>query len=87
MDIRHILCPTDRSEASAHAVDQAVVIAGWHKARTTALHVILHIAAEESSALIIIGVRGCNALDMTLFGSTTNQVVRVATCPVLTRRR
>ena len=31
MRIEHILCPTDFSEASAHAVDQAVVIAGWYK--------------------------------------------------------
>ena len=48
---------------------------------------ILHVAAEERSDLIIIGVRGRNPLDVTLFGSTTNQVVRRATCPVLTLRR
>ena len=48
---------------------------------------ILHVAAEEHSDLIVIGVRGRNPLDMTLFGSTTNQVVRRATCPVLTLRR
>jgi nucleotide-binding universal stress UspA family protein len=40
MKVEHILCPTDFSEASAHAVDQAVVIAGWYKARITALHVL-----------------------------------------------
>jgi nucleotide-binding universal stress UspA family protein len=45
---------------------------------------ILGVAAEEKSDLIIIGVRGRNPVDMTLFGSTTNQVVRRATCPVLT---
>ena len=48
---------------------------------------ILHVATEESSDLIIIGVRGRNALDVSLFGSTTNQVVRRARCPVLTLRR
>lgn len=48
---------------------------------------ILRVAAEEGSDLIIIGVRGRNPLDVTLFGSTTNQVVRRATCPVLTLRR
>jgi nucleotide-binding universal stress UspA family protein len=32
------------------------------------------------------GVHGRNALDLMLFGSTTNQVVRRATCPVLTLR-
>jgi nucleotide-binding universal stress UspA family protein len=30
------------------------------------------------------GVHGRNPLDLMLFGSTTNQVVRRATCPVLT---
>jgi nucleotide-binding universal stress UspA family protein len=48
---------------------------------------ILHVAAEEGSDVIVIGVRGRNPLDVTLFGSTTNQVVRRATCPVLTLRR
>jgi nucleotide-binding universal stress UspA family protein len=47
---------------------------------------ILDVAAEEETDLIIIGVRGRNALDLALFGSTTNQVVRRATCPVLTLR-
>ena len=41
MKIERILCPVDFSEASAHAIDQAVVIAGWYKARITALHVVL----------------------------------------------
>jgi nucleotide-binding universal stress UspA family protein len=45
---------------------------------------ILHVAAEEGTDLIIIGVRGHNPLDVALFGSTANQVVRRATCPVLT---
>ena len=48
---------------------------------------ILHVAAEEKSDLIVIGVHGRNPLDLALFGSTTNQVVRRATCPVLTLRR
>jgi nucleotide-binding universal stress UspA family protein len=47
---------------------------------------ILSVAAEEQSDLIVIGVRGRNPLDLTLFGSTTNQIVRRATCPVLTLR-
>jgi nucleotide-binding universal stress UspA family protein len=45
---------------------------------------ILSVASEEHSDLIVMGVRGRNALDMRLFGSTTNQVVRRASCPVLT---
>lgn len=48
---------------------------------------ILHVAAEEGTDLIIIGVRGHNPLDVALFGSTANQVVRRATCPVLTLQR
>jgi nucleotide-binding universal stress UspA family protein len=45
---------------------------------------ILQRAAEEHADLIVVGVRGRNPLDMSLFGSTTNQIVRQATCPVLT---
>ena len=45
---------------------------------------ILGVAEEERSDLIVVGVRGRSQLNMTLFGSTTNQVVRRATCPVLT---
>ncbi len=48
---------------------------------------ILELAGSEGADLVIIGVRGRNALDLTLFGSTTNQVVRRASCPVLTLNR
>jgi nucleotide-binding universal stress UspA family protein len=48
---------------------------------------ILRIAAEQKSDVIVMGVQGRNALDVTLFGSTTNHVVRRATCPVLTFRQ
>lgn len=48
---------------------------------------ILRLAAEERADLIVLGVHGRNPVDMALFGSTTNQVVRRATCPVLTLRR
>jgi len=47
---------------------------------------ILGIATEDQVDLIVMGVHGRNALDVMLFGSTTNQVVRRATCPVLTLR-
>ena len=50
-------------------------------------HLRLDIAQEESSDLIVIGVHGRNPLDMMVFGSTTNQVVRAASCSVLTLRR
>jgi len=48
---------------------------------------ILEVAAEEGSDLIVVGVHGRNRIDMSLFGSTANQIVRGATCPVLTLRR
>ena len=54
--------------------------------RGKAYREILAAASEESSDLIVIGVHGRNPLDLMLFGSTTNQVVRRATCPVLTVR-
>jgi nucleotide-binding universal stress UspA family protein len=45
---------------------------------------LLEIAADERADLIVIGVRGRGAIDMAVFGSTTAQIVRRATCPVLT---
>ncbi len=47
---------------------------------------ILAAAGEMAADLVVIGVHGRNALGLTLFGSTTNQVVRRAACPVLTIR-
>jgi nucleotide-binding universal stress UspA family protein len=47
---------------------------------------ILDAADEEHADLVMIGVRGRNALDRMVFGSTVNQVVRRASCPVLTLR-
>jgi nucleotide-binding universal stress UspA family protein len=47
---------------------------------------ILRIAAEQPSDLIVIGVHGRGAADLLFFGSTTQHVVREATCPVLTLR-
>ena len=47
---------------------------------------ILRLAAERGADLIVMGVHGRHAADLMLFGSTTNQVVRRATCPVLTWR-
>jgi nucleotide-binding universal stress UspA family protein len=45
VEIRRILCPVDFSEASSHAVDQAIAIAGWYKARLTGLHVCVPVFA------------------------------------------
>jgi nucleotide-binding universal stress UspA family protein len=48
---------------------------------------ILRIAAEQQTDLIVIGIQGRGAADLMFMGSTTNHVVRAATCPVLTLRR
>jgi nucleotide-binding universal stress UspA family protein len=48
---------------------------------------ILQAAESEGADLIVIGVHGRSPLDLTLFGSTTNQVVRGASCPVLTLKQ
>ena len=47
---------------------------------------ITRAAAELHCDLIVMGVRGRNALDLALFGSTTQHVVRLASAPVLTIR-
>jgi nucleotide-binding universal stress UspA family protein len=56
---------------------EAVVVSG------SARKQVLRRAVEEKSDLIVLGVHGRGALDLSLFGSTTNHVIRGATCPVL----
>jgi nucleotide-binding universal stress UspA family protein len=48
---------------------------------------VLRVASEEKADIIVLGVHGRNPIDLALFGSTANHVVRQATCPVLTLRR
>jgi nucleotide-binding universal stress UspA family protein len=47
---------------------------------------VLAFAGDYGVDLIVLGVHGRSALDVAVFGSTTNQVIRGATCPVLTTR-
>jgi nucleotide-binding universal stress UspA family protein len=47
---------------------------------------ILRVAAEEKSDLIAIGIHGRSRADVFFYGSTTEHVVREASCPVLTLR-
>jgi nucleotide-binding universal stress UspA family protein len=47
---------------------------------------ILRLAAERGAGLIVMGVTGRSPADLTVFGSTTQNVVRAAACPVLTLR-
>jgi nucleotide-binding universal stress UspA family protein len=48
---------------------------------------ILRIAEEHRADLIVVGVHGRSAIDRMLFGSTTQHLVRLASCPVLTIRK
>jgi nucleotide-binding universal stress UspA family protein len=45
---------------------------------------IVRIATEDAAQLIVMGQHSRSDADLLLFGSTTNQVVRHAPCPVLT---
>jgi nucleotide-binding universal stress UspA family protein len=47
---------------------------------------ILGVASDRQAELIVMGVQGRGAADLLFFGSTTQHVVREATCPVLTLR-
>lgn len=48
---------------------------------------ILEVAAQERPDVVVMGIHGRGALDLLMFGSTTNHVVRHAPCPVLTVRQ
>jgi nucleotide-binding universal stress UspA family protein len=47
---------------------------------------IVRVAGDQQADLIVLGVHSRSGVELALFGSTTNQVVRRATCPVLTIR-
>jgi nucleotide-binding universal stress UspA family protein len=47
---------------------------------------ILRVAAEHGADLLVVGVHGRGPIDRMLFGSTTQHLVRQASCPVLTLR-
>jgi nucleotide-binding universal stress UspA family protein len=44
---------------------------------------IVKFAQEAYTDLVVMGVRGRNALDLALFGSTVHRVIQVGSCPVL----
>lgn len=141
LEMRRILCPVDFSDASQHALDHAVMVAGWYRARITALHVrhpaflveppilftdfgggaastledaesrlhhwlapvraagiecdvlavdggaaaqIVDVAGRIGADLIVLGTHGRSGFERLLLGSVTEKVVRVAPCPVIT---
>jgi nucleotide-binding universal stress UspA family protein len=52
-------------------------------ARGRAYKEILRVAAERQADVIVLGAHGRNAFDRLVFGSTTEQIIRRARCPVL----
>jgi nucleotide-binding universal stress UspA family protein len=44
---------------------------------------IIQHAREVKADAVIMGVRGRNALDLAIFGSTTHRVIQLGPCPVL----
>jgi nucleotide-binding universal stress UspA family protein len=142
LDIRRILCPVDFSDASHHALDHAVMIAGWYRARLTALHVrnpaflieppilfaemgdvplatlediearlhewlaparaagidcdvmaaegnrpavaIAEHATSLAADVMVLGTHGRSGFERLMLGSVTEKVVRSVACPVIT---
>jgi universal stress protein A len=61
------------------AIHEVVVLGRAHRE-------VLRLAAETPPDLIVMGAQGRGGVRLALFGSTTNEVVRAAPCPVLTVR-
>jgi nucleotide-binding universal stress UspA family protein len=79
------------SEESARKRLQSMIPPTQSKVRAavvsgTPYEQVLQAAASESVDLIVLGVGRRSALNLAFLGSTTNHVVRAATCPVLTLR-
>ena len=93
---RHLSVPEFRSRCEEHsrerlaaAVPDAVrayCIVETMLAAGKPYREILRVAGEQQADLIVMGVQGRGAADLMFFGSTTQHVVRQATCPVLTLR-
>jgi nucleotide-binding universal stress UspA family protein len=75
-DARRHLADAVRDAAPRVSVDQRLAVG--RPARE-----ILRFAADHQVDLIVMGVRGRSPIDLAFFGSTTNRVVRQASCPVL----
>lgn len=53
MEIGHILCPTDFSEFSLHALDHSAAIARWYQARLTVLYVFPNTPVMDLPPLVL----------------------------------
>jgi len=69
------------STASSYCQVESTIVRGkpWRE--------IVGIATAQQSDLIVLGVHGRGSVDLMFFGSTAHQVVRHASCPVLTLRQ
>lgn len=76
-DARRRLSELIPDEAQAYCTIDAVVVEG------VAYREILCRAKEKRADLIVMGVHGRGSIDLFLFGSTTQHVLRASTCPVL----
>jgi nucleotide-binding universal stress UspA family protein len=82
-----------RREDAARVRLEALEPEGFHgRCRSRVAHgrsyeEILRVAADEQPDFIALGVHGRNTLDLALFGSNAQQLVRRAECPVLTVRK
>ena len=59
---------------------QGIVVVGY------AAEEILNLAEKEHADMIVMGTRGRKGLDLILFGSVAEKVVKNSKCPVLTIR-
>lgn len=79
-EARHLLEKAVPESAVAYCTAESILLRGkpWRE--------ILRLASDRQAELIMMGVQGRGAADLMFFGSTTQHVVRQATCPVLTLR-
>jgi len=80
-EARDLLRAALATKARSARAPEEIVVAG--KASSE----VLRVAAERSVDAIVMGIRGRNVVDRLLLGSTTDHVVRAASCPVLTIRQ
>ena len=78
-------------ESQLAAAKQAAAEAGARSAQTTLIQggvttEILRFAKERECDLIVMGTHGRTGMKHLLMGSVAEQIVRVASCPVLTLR-
>ena len=73
-------CECRQGRCRARVDARGVVVVGY------AAEEILALAESEQADIIVMGTRGRKGIDLILFGSVAEKVVKNATCPVLTIR-